>query len=90
MRHTWLSPFFDDLQKEKMMTVEQVLRNPQTSDWLRTALTAALVCDPIDAANDADVLRALLMRRVESVPNVSAETADGCPERRMSSDRVAR
>ena len=37
-----------------------VLADPTTSDWLRSALIAALQRDPVDALNDALVLGALL------------------------------
>ncbi|TDU25582.1 hypothetical protein DFR24_4021 [Panacagrimonas perspica] len=47
------------------MTVDDVLQNPLTSEWLRTALNAALRRDPVDAANDADVLRTVLMHQIE-------------------------
>ena len=40
--------------------VEQVLSDPSTSYWLRDALRAAMVRNPVDAANDALVLSRLL------------------------------
>lgn len=47
--------------------VEQILLDPETSPWLRTALTAALERDPIDAAADAAVLVKVLDARVAAV-----------------------
>lgn len=43
--------------------VDQVLSDPGTSYWLRDALRAAMVRDPVDASNDAQVLARLLEDR---------------------------
>jgi hypothetical protein len=48
-------------------SIEEVLRDPAASLWLRNALRAALVRDPVDAANDAEVLARLLDRRCRSI-----------------------
>ena len=40
-----------------------VLSHPGTSPWLRTALQAALVEDPVAIANDIEMLRHLLLPR---------------------------
>ncbi len=48
-------------------SIEEVLHDPAASLWLRTALRAALVRDPVDAANDAEVLARLLDRRCRSI-----------------------
>jgi hypothetical protein len=40
--------------------VEQVLGDPTASLWLKNALRSALSRDPVDAANDAEVLARLL------------------------------
>ena len=42
----------------------EVLDDPQTSDWLRAALQAALKCDAVRVANDVEMLRSVLHRRV--------------------------
>lgn len=47
--------------------IEEVLQDPAASLWLRNALRAALVRDPVDAANDAEVLARLLDRRCRSI-----------------------
>jgi hypothetical protein len=44
-----------------------VLADPAASHWLKAALRSALTRDPVDAANDADVLAQLLDRRVRAV-----------------------
>ena len=45
------------------MREHDVLDDPGTSEWLRGALRAALECDPVRAANDAEVLRVVLQQR---------------------------
>ena len=48
-----------------MPTIENVLSDPATSFWLKHALSAAIERDPVDAANDADLLSLLLAIRAE-------------------------
>ena len=43
--------------------IKAVLQDPGASFWLRAALRSALARDPVDAANDAEVLAQLLDRR---------------------------
>jgi hypothetical protein len=45
------------------LEVEQVLSDPAGSFWLKDALRSALARDPVDAANDAEVLFRLLDER---------------------------
>jgi hypothetical protein len=52
---------------DDLPSIEEVLRDPAASLWLRNALLAALVRDPVDAANDAEVLARLLDRRCRSI-----------------------
>lgn len=47
--------------------LQTVLDDPATSTWLRQALQAALERDPIDAANDAEALAALLIARADGL-----------------------
>lgn len=42
------------------LEVEQVLFDPAASSWQKDALRSALARDPVDAANDAEVLFRLL------------------------------
>ena len=44
---------------------EEILNDFAASEWLKKALRSALVRDPVDAANDAYVLAAVLQRRVQ-------------------------
>jgi hypothetical protein len=46
----------------------EVLDDPETSDWLRAALQAALKCDAVRVANDVELLRAVLHRRIAEQP----------------------
>lgn len=43
--------------------ISRVLQDPSTSFWLRAALLSCLSRDPVDAANDAEVLALLLNQR---------------------------
>ncbi len=47
-------------------TIEEVLRDPAASLWLKAALRTALERDPVDAANDAEVLLRLLDARLRT------------------------
>ncbi len=51
----------------ELPTIDQVLADPSASFWLRNALLAALSRDPVDAANDAEVLTRLLDRRCREI-----------------------
>ena len=54
-------------QEHELPTIEEVLRDPSASFWLKGALRSALGRDPVDAANDAEVLARLLDRRCRSM-----------------------
>ena len=54
-------------QEHELPTIEEVLRDPSASFWLKAALRSALSRDPVDAANDAEVLALLLDRRCRSM-----------------------
>jgi hypothetical protein len=43
---------------------EAILADPETSEWLKSALQSAATRDPIDALNDALVLAATLEERL--------------------------
>src|SRR5438067_2442825 len=47
--------------------IDEVLRDPAASFWLKDALRSALERDPVDAANDARVLARLLNRRSRAI-----------------------
>jgi hypothetical protein len=46
-----------------MPTIDEILNDPSASNWLRDALRKALDRDPVDAANDAEILAAVLAAR---------------------------
>lgn len=50
----------------QLPTINDVLSNPGTSYWLKDALKGALLRDPVDSANDAELLAALLSQRAEA------------------------
>jgi hypothetical protein len=47
--------------------IDEVLADPAASLWLRVALRSALARDPVDAANDSEVLARLLDRRCREI-----------------------
>jgi len=49
-------------EPEDLPAIEQILADPAASDWLKTALHSALSRDPVDAANDSEILAKLLDR----------------------------
>lgn len=52
-------------------SIDEVLADPTASFWLRHALLAALSRDPVDAANDAEVLARLLDMRCREILEAS-------------------
>lgn len=54
--------------------IRAVLSGPGTSTWLKNALTAALDRDPVDAANDAELLAMVLGHRADQI-NITARAA---------------
>lgn len=47
---------------DELPEIEAVLEDPAASFWLKDALRSALLRDPVDAANDSEVLARLLDR----------------------------
>lgn len=47
--------------------IPAVLEDPAASFWLKAAIRSALARDPVDAANDAEVLYRLLARRCNEI-----------------------
>jgi hypothetical protein len=48
-------------------TVEEVMADQSASEWLKTALRAALERDPVDALNDSLALAGILEDRLRNV-----------------------
>jgi len=63
----WDTPPSVGTEAVELSTIEEVLADPSASFWLRNALLAALSRDPVDAANDADVLARLLNNRCREI-----------------------
>lgn len=55
--------------ENNLPSIEDVLGDPGASFWLKNSLHTALARDPVDAANDADVLARLLDRRCREILN---------------------
>ncbi len=49
------------------MDPKTILDDPAASRWLKEALRSALKRDPVDAANDAEVLATLLVYRAAKI-----------------------
>jgi hypothetical protein len=53
---------FGGQQPEDLPSNEEILDDPAASGWLKAALRSALSRDPVDVANDAEVLAKVLDR----------------------------
>jgi hypothetical protein len=51
----------------QLSRIEDVLSDPAASWWLKNGLRSALERDPVDAANDAEMLARLLDRRAREI-----------------------
>jgi hypothetical protein len=49
------------------LTIEEVMADRSASDWLKTALRAALERDPVDALNDTLALAGILEDRLRNI-----------------------
>ncbi|QXW20194.1 hypothetical protein KXJ72_17995 (plasmid) [Comamonas aquatica] len=49
--------------------IEELLRDPAVSNWLKKAITECLERDPVDAANDAELLAQVLDEHATSCLN---------------------
>lgn len=56
---------------QKPVTSNQILADPSASFWIKDALRSALPRDPVDAANDAQVLAQVLEARCEETLKAS-------------------
>jgi hypothetical protein len=52
---------------EELPEIAGVLGDPAASSWLKTSLCSALSRDPVDAANDAELLALLLELRCRAI-----------------------
>ena len=51
---------------QKLCSPEDILRDSAASVWLKDALRSSLARDPVDVANDAEILASLLEERCRS------------------------
>jgi hypothetical protein len=64
----------DDSRADHLPAIDDILDDPAASLWLKAALCSALSRDPVDAANDAEVLAQVLDRRCRNSLDVTATT----------------
>jgi hypothetical protein len=64
----------DDAKDTGIPTIDTILGDPAASFWLKAALRSSLSRDPVDAANDADILARVLERRCRAILNLTATT----------------
>jgi len=57
----------DDARDDDLATIGGILDDPAASFWLKAALRSARSRDPVDAANDADLLAQVLGLRLRSI-----------------------
>ena len=55
----------------------KVAQDQAASDWLKNALVAAINRDPVDAANDAEVLSRILQLRAAAVQRLEIPSTAG-------------
>jgi hypothetical protein len=55
------------VREDLLPGIEEVLRDSAASFWLKNALQSALARDPVDAANDTEILAHLLDRRCHQI-----------------------
>ena len=55
-----------DARAGNLPAIEEILADRAASFWLKAALRSALSRDPVDAANDAEILARVLDRRCRS------------------------
>ena len=60
--------------------IPEILADPAASSWLKNALREALSRDPVDAANDAEILAKLLDRRCREILNALTRVSPGSLE----------
>jgi hypothetical protein len=61
----------------KIKHVDDFLEDPGASDWFKMALRSALERDPVDAANDAEVLVSVLRSQCNMLLNRPAAHCAG-------------
>lgn len=62
-----MTPSTPSSEHEDVPDVDQVLADPAASDWIKRSLGSAIQRDPVDAADDAEVLAKILGRRCRQI-----------------------
>ena len=57
----------DGLRTGDLPGIDDILADPAASYWLKAALRSALCRDPVDAANDSEILARLLKDRCDRI-----------------------
>ncbi len=63
-----------DATGHRTPTVEEVLADLAASEWVKIALRTALARDPVDAANEAEVLASVLAARADSLLEAASKS----------------
>lgn len=63
------------MDMDRIPTPEDIYSDPAASAWLKSALRTAIGRDPVDAANDAEVLAAVLSRQADVAAAFSLKAA---------------
>jgi hypothetical protein len=56
-----------EFRASELPSIDEVLVDPAASLWLKSALRSALSRDPVDAANDSEILARLLGLRCDQL-----------------------
>ena len=67
----------DPLEARDLPEIEEILADPAASFWLQATLRSAVARDPVDAANDAEILARLLERRCRSFSKLAEQIGEG-------------
>lgn len=51
----------------QLPTVGELLESPSVSNWLKDSLRSLVARDPVDAANDAELLSAVMVARCKVI-----------------------
>lgn len=52
-------------QDRPLPRLSDLLHHPEASEWLRTAARGAMTCDPVQVANECEVLSLVLAHRAD-------------------------
>lgn len=73
----WMAAYEVSAGESGLPPIPEILADPAASSWLKNALREALLRDPVDAANDAQVLAKLLDWRCREILNALTRVPPG-------------